>query len=415
MPNVECRAAEAFRVRRSTFRVRRWKLLLAAFIGFAFVHPAKPDVIVIAVSTMLDGRGGAERDTRLVVQGSRVVAIDSNAAPIDYDLRGLTVMPGWIDTHVHLSWYLDERHRSVSGGESADRAALFTAQDAWMTLQAGFTTVQSLGAPIDRVLRDRIDDGGLPGPHVRTSLRQITARDGGPDALGALVRRAKGNGADVIKVFADGGLAGGPGMDMSDAQLQAVCGQARASGVRAVAHAIGDGRARAAVLAGCTSIEHGTFVSDTTLDLMAGRGTYFDPCLLVWHNYVDHPGWFEFAEPELQAMQGAISATAGALRRARARGVKVVFGTDAVAGAHGRNAEEFVYRVREGRETPLDVLASATSVAAESLGLATHIGTLAVGFDADLVAVDGNPLDDITAVRRVRFVMKSGKAYRAER
>ncbi len=226
-----------------------------ALLALLAFQPAAPGRVVIAVGTALDGRGGTLRDTRLVVEGARIVAIDPAAEPIDYDLRGLTVMPGWIDTHVHLSWYLDERRRSVAGGERADRAALFTAGDAWLSLQAGFTTVRSLGAPIDAVVRDRVDDGGLPGPHVRTSLRQIMARDGDPGALRAIVRRAKTSGADAIKVFADGALGGGPGMEMSDAQLEAVCGQARASGLRAAAHAIGDRAARSAVTAGCTSIE----------------------------------------------------------------------------------------------------------------------------------------------------------------
>lgn len=384
-------------------------LLLACFVAFP---SAAPDRTVVAVSTALDGRGGTLRDTRLVVEGSHIVAIDPLAAPIDYDLRGMTVMPGWIDTHVHLSWHLDEDGRAVNGNEPLERAALFTAANASVTLQAGFTTVQSLGAPIDAVVRDRIDNGGLPGPHVRTSLRPITARDGAPEVLRALVRRARTEGADVIKVFADGGLGSAGELDMSDAQVEAACGQARASGLRAVVHAIGDRAARAAVLAGCTSIEHGTFVSDRTLEMMAERGTYLDPSLLVWHNYADRPEPFGMSGSSVQTMQEAVAATARVLRRARARGVMVVFGTDAVAGAHGRNAEEFVYRVREGRETPAAVLLSAGSVAAQSLGLGTRIGTLAVGFDADLVAVRGNPLDDITAVRRVVFVMKSGRAYR---
>ncbi len=415
MLNLECGHAEAFRVRLSTFgskfRVQHSAFLLLALLP---LRPAAPDRLVIAVSVALDGSGGTLRDTRLVVQGSRITAIDPGAAPVDYDLRGSTVMPGWIDTHVHLSWHLDEHQRAVSGGEGGERVALFTAEDAWITLQSGFTTVQSLGAPVDGFVRDRIAEGRLPGPRVRTSLRQITARDGDPDALRALVRRIRAAGADVIKLFADGGLGGERELDMSDAQVRAACGQARASGLRAVVHAISDRGARAAVLAGCTSIEHGTFVSDRTLDLMAERGTYFDPSLLVWHNYVDRPGAFGLTGEAIQTMEEAVPATANVLRRARARHVKIVFGTDAVAGAHGRNAEEFVYRVREARETPADALLSATSVAAESLGLGTRIGSLAAGFEADLVAIDGNPLDDITAVRRVVFVMKGGKACRVD-
>jgi imidazolonepropionase-like amidohydrolase len=163
------------------------------------------------------------------------------------------------------------------------------------------------------------------------------------------------------------------------------------------------------VRAGCTSIEHGTFVTGATLKLMAERGTWFDPNLLVWHNYIEHRAAFGMSDESVETVRGAVQATAAALRRARSLRVRIVFGTDAVAGAHGRNAEEFVYRVREASERPADVLMSATSLAAESLGLGTRIGTIAAGYDADLVATDGNLLDDITAVRRVKFVMKAGK------
>ncbi|HVZ21046.1 MAG TPA: amidohydrolase family protein, partial [Vicinamibacterales bacterium] len=157
------------------------------------------------------------------------------------------------------------------------------------------------------------------------------------------------------------------------------------------------------------------FISNDTLDMMAKRGTYFDPNLLVLHNYLDNPAAFGFSEQVLEILRNAIGPTSDAIRRARARGVKMVFGTDAVAGSHGRNAEEFVYRVREGGEKPMDVLISATSLSAESIGLGNTIGTTAPGMEADLVATDGNLLDDITAVRRVRFVMKHGVVYRNDR
>jgi imidazolonepropionase-like amidohydrolase len=145
---------------------------------------------------------------------------------------------------------------------------------------------------------------------------------------------------------------------------------------------------------------------------MAERGTYFDPNFLVLHNYLENRASFNFPEATLVALEKALEPTADVLRRARQHGVKVVFGTDAVAGAHGRNAEEFIYRVRDGHDAPMDTLKSATSVAAESLGLGDRVGTIAAGFEADLVATDGNPLEDITAVRRVVFVMKGGKVYR---
>jgi imidazolonepropionase-like amidohydrolase len=269
-----------------------------------------------------------------------------------------------------------------------------------------------VGAGIDVDVRDRIEQGSLPGPRILTSVRQITDRSGTPDEIRALVRKTKAEGADVIKLFATKGLGAGGSQSMSDAQIQAACGEAKAAGLRAVVHAIGADGAKAAVLAGCTSIEHGDFLDDQTLALMAERGTYFDPNFLVLHNYLDNRANFNFPESTFEALQKAMEPTADVLRRAHAHHVKVIFGTDAVAGAHGRNAEEFVYRVRDAHEPPLEALRSATSLAAESLGLSDRIGTIAPGFEADLVATEGNPLEDITAVRRVRFVMKGGTVYK---
>ena len=248
-----------------------------------------------------------------------------------------------------------------------------------------------------------------------TSLRQIQNRSGDPDALRALVKRTKDEGADVIKLFATTGLGAGGDQSMSDAQIQAACGEARANGLRSVVHAIGDAGARAAVVAGCTAIEHGTFLKDETLSLMAERGTYFDPNLLVLHNYLDNRSGFDFTPQALETLEKGIAPTIDVLRRARAHKVKIAFGTDAVAGAHGRNAEEFVYRVRDAHETAMDAIVSATSTSAESLGLGNRIGAIAPGMDADLVATDGNPIDDITAVRRVVFVMKGGRVYKFSR
>ena len=384
-----------------------------AIIAATVVIAGQSPRTVIAIGTALDGKGGVLQNTRLVIQEGRIAAIDPNASPIDYDLRARTVMPGWIDTHVHLNWHFNDQHVSVSGGDPPDQAALFTAEDAWMTLQGGFTTVQSVGAAIDGVVRDRINRGVLPGPRVLTSLRQIQGRSGDPEALRALVRQTKQEGADVIKLFATSGLGAGGDQTMTDEQIQAVCSEATAVGLRSVVHAIGDKGARASVLAGCTAIDHGPFVTDETLDLMAQRGTYFDPNLLVLHNYLDNRAGFPtFNQQTLDTLDKGIAPMADALKRARAHHVKIVFGTDAVAGSHGRNAEEFIYRVKEASETPSDVLVSATSISAESLGMADRMGTIAVGKAADLVATDGNPLDDITAVRRVKFVMKDGKVYR---
>jgi imidazolonepropionase-like amidohydrolase len=368
--------------------------------------------IVIQTSTILDGRGGVLKDRQIVIEGSKIRTVAAGKAKPTYDLRGLTVMPGWIDTHIHINWHLDADRKSVSGGGKPEDMALETAADAYITLNGGFTTVQSVGAPIDANVRDIVARGLLPGPRILTSLRQIQQNAGDPEALRALVRHLKEQGADVIKLFATSGLGAGGDQTMSDAQIQAVCSEATAVGLRSVVHAIGDAGARAAVLAGCTSIEHGTFLKDETLDLMVQRGTFFDPNLLVLHNYLDNRAAFMFTQAQLDTIEKGIAPTEDVIRRARAHNVKLTFGTDAVAGSHGRNAEEFVYRVRDAHEKPMDALISATSRSAESLAMGDTIGTVAPGFEADLVATDGNPLDDITAVRRVVFVMKGGKVYR---
>ena len=326
-------------------------------------------------------------------------------------------MPGWIDTHVHLDWHFDPATNKLSNraNEKPEDLALFAAENAWLTLQAGFTTVQSVGSATDGPLRDRIEKGFLPGPRILTSLRQITNKSGDPEAIRALVRQTKAEGADVIKLFATLGLGAGGEQSMTDAQLEAACSEAKAQGLRTVVHAISAKGATASVLAGCTSIEHGDYVDDPTLKLMAEHGTFFDPNFLVLHNYLDLKEKFNFSAASLANLEKAIEPSAHVLQRARALGVKVVFGTDAVAGAHGRNAEEFIYRVRDAGDKPADALASATSVAAESLGLGKKIGTVAAGYDADLVAVEGNPMDDITAVRRVVFVMRGGRVHRNSR
>jgi imidazolonepropionase-like amidohydrolase len=386
------------------------RLLLLASLASA---SALAQRIVIDAGLILDGKGGSLRNQQIVIEGSKILSVGPGAAVANYDLRGLTLMPGWIDTHVHLNWHFDAAHKYTGGrGDKPEDNALYAAENAWLTLQGGFTTVQSVGAAVDAVVRDRIQSGALPGPRILTSLRQINERSGDPAAIRELVRRTKQEGGDLIKIFATTGMGAGGNQSMSDAQIQAACGEARSLGMRTLVHAIGAAGAKAAILAGCTAIEHGSYVDDAALSLMAEHGTFFDPNFLVLHNYLDNRASFDFPAASFTSLENAIAPTAGILRRARARKVKIVFGTDAVAGAHGRNAEEFVYRVRDAGDQPMAALVSANSVSAESLGMGNTIGTIAPGFEADLVAVQGNPLEEITSVRRVAFVMKGGKVFR---
>jgi imidazolonepropionase-like amidohydrolase len=241
---------------------------------------------------------------------------------------------------------------------------------------------------------------------------------GTPEEIRAFVRRQKAAGADLVKIFLNYS-PGRPELMLSRAQLEAACGEAKALGLRTLVHAYGDA-VRAAALAGCTSVEHGALATDEDLRLLAERGTYLDPQAgLVWENYLLNrerfagtPGYA--ATPEgFAPMEKLVPLYRDFMRRAsRVPGLKIVFGTDALAGAHGRNAEEFVERVRDCGVSPVAALVSANSLAAEALGLGGRIGAVAPGFEADIIALDGDPLKDITAVRRVVFVMKGGVVYK---
>jgi imidazolonepropionase-like amidohydrolase len=241
---------------------------------------------------------------------------------------------------------------------------------------------------------------------------------GTPEEVRAFVRGQKEAGADLIKIFLNYS-PGRPELMLSPAQLEAACGEARRLALRTLVHAYGEG-VRAAALAGCTSVEHGALAADGDLRLLAERGTYLDPQAgLVWENYLLNrerfagtPGYP--ADPEGFAPMGElIPLYRDFMRRAsRVPGLKIVFGTDALAGAHGRNAEEFVERVRDCGVGPMAALVSANSTAAEALGLGELLGAVAPGFEADIIALDGDPLEDITAVRRVVFVMKGGVVHK---
>jgi imidazolonepropionase-like amidohydrolase len=377
--------------------------------------------IVIAASAVLDGKGRVLHDTRIVVEGAKIVAIDAKAGPVDYDLRSLTVLPGWIDAHVHITWSFGRDGKNMGGGGTTPEAAYQAAANAWVTLMAGFTTVQSVGSPTDVPLRDAIAKGTLPGPRILTAVEPLMGRGeqtGTPDEIRAYVRKQKEAGADLIKIFASGGMRQG-GMTLSREQLNAACDEGKKLGLRTLVHAYRDA-VRAATLAGCTEVEHGLQATNDDLKLMAAKGTYFDPQagLLIEtylqnkEKYVGTP-FFPATLEGFAPMEQILPMNHELLQRAaKIPGLRIVFGTDAVAGAHGRNAEEFIDRVRDGGVEPMAAMVSANSLGAEALGMADQIGSIAPGMQADIIALDGDPLQDITAVRRVVFVMKSGIVYK---
>lgn len=388
---------------------------------------AQPVTQIIRASRILDGAGKVLTNTDITIVDGRITALRPATGPLPanaIDLQQRTVLPGLIDTHVHIGWYVNSANRlhTDTDGDTPATQALSQAGNAWVTLRAGFTTVQSIGEPENASLRDAINRGTIPGPRVLTSLGSMNERTGGgsPDSLRAAVRRFKAMGADVIKIFASKSIREGGEATMSDEQLAAACGESTAQGLRSVVHAHSAEAVQRAARNGCTQIEHGVFADDVTRALLVKNGVFFDPqCGLVFHNYLDNKPRFEgignYNAVGFASMEKAIPlAEAGIGAASRTSTLKLVFGTDAVAGAHGRNAEELVCRVRRGGQTAMDAIVSATSRAAESLRLDKEIGRIAVGYVADIIATDGDPIAEIEATQRVVFVMRNGIVYRNE-
>src|SRR5215470_20142853 len=260
--------------------MRPVQLVFVSFLvcAFALQSNAQSKRTVIAVSTVLDGKGHVSHNTRIVVEGSKIISVDPKPGPVDYDLTGLTVLPGWIDCHVHITWSFGPDGKNTGAAGTTQQAAYAAASNAWVTLLAGFTTVQSVGSPADIPLRDAIASGQLPGPRILTAVEPLMGRGeqtGTPDEIRAYVRKQKEAGADLIKIYAAGGMRQG-GMTMSQEQLNAACDEARKQGLRTLVHAYREA-VRAATLAGCTQVEHGLGASDDDLRLLAQNGTYFDP------------------------------------------------------------------------------------------------------------------------------------------
>jgi imidazolonepropionase-like amidohydrolase len=399
-------------------------LFLLAVAAAPCVAQMQNKPIVIHADRVLDGRGKVLPGASVVVEGDKITKVDpSGDVAATYDLKGYTLMPGLIDAHSHLTWYFNRQGRFHQGndGDTPVQSMLSATANAYATLMAGITTIQSPGSAEDKDLREWIASGQVPGPRVITSLGALSQARMSPDTLRAIVRRRKAEGADVIKVFASGSIRDGGQQTMSDEQLRAICGEAKTLGIRTMVHAHSVASIKASVLAGCDQIEHGVFADDETLKLMAERHVVFDPQIcLVFTNYLDNRAKYEgignYNEAGFAAMQKAIPIATEMFKRAiKTPGLKVIFGTDAVAGAHGRNVEELVCRVQAAGQSPIDAITSATSLGAEALRMDKQIGAIAPGLQADLIAVQGDPTKDITALRRVMFVMKGGRVYKNDR
>jgi imidazolonepropionase-like amidohydrolase len=381
--------------------------------------PLTAQEVVLRAGALLDGKGGVLRSATVIVENGKIKS--TGQAPdgrVSYDLSQLTLLPGLIDTHVHMNTHFGTNGRATSDGETPDESMLYEAENAYTMLLNGFTTAQSIGSRLDLPMRVAIARGVLPGPRLLTSIAPVNEGTGTPDQIREFVRKIVADGADVVKIFASRSIRDGGGQTLTQAHLDAACDEAKKLGRRTWVHAHADSAVRAAAIAGCWAVTHGTQVTDDTLALMAARGTFFEPNIgLLLQNYIEHKdrylGIGNFTESGFALMEEGIPLSLAMFKRAiTVNGLKLIMGTDAGAGAHGQNAREIVYRVQNGGQSAMNAIIGATSLAAEALGMKDTIGVIAPGYEADMIAVDGDPLTDITALRRVVFVMKGGSVLK---
>ena len=334
------------------------------------------------------------------------------------DLRDYTVMPGWIDTHVHLSSWFNKKGRIATEDDPPEEWTLGMANAAWKTLMAGFTTIQSVGELVERPLRDAIRDQGFPGPRVLTSLDWIDGTAETPiEDLLAIVHERKTQGADLVKLRASSSQRVGATPTLVESQLQVLCAEARSLGMLPMVHAYRS-QVAAAARAGCHQIEHATYATAEELQVAIDAGLYISPQVgLVVQNYIKNKdrylGEGNYTEEGMDIMLRDMHYDFEVCKlAANTPEAKLVFSTDATAGAHGQNADEFIGRVKYCDQAPMAALVSAHKIAAESMNMGDQIGRLAAGYEADIIALDGDPLEDINAVHNVVFVMRGGVIYK---
>ena len=418
-------------------------LLLLAVTALAQQAATTPTRTVVRAGKLLDVRTGKTLTNQaIVIEDGKIVSVGPEAGAAVagakiIDLSGKTVLPGLIDAHTHITFNPKFGYDRLA--ISLPREALIGAKNARITLLAGFTTIRNVGATefADIALRDAINAGDVPGPRMDASGPALSITGGhcddnllpyewhatevgvadGVENVQHKVREIIKYGADVIKVCATGGvlsLGDNPqASQFTQAELNAIVADAHRLGRKVAAHAHGAEGIRWAAEAGVDSIEHGSYIDDAGIAAMKQHGTYLVPTLYLGDWFLENAPKLNVPPAMLKKGQEVMPEARKNIAHAFASGVKVGFGTDAAVYPHGLNAHEFAVMVKLGL-TPLQAIQAATVNDADLLGWSDKIGVLEPGHYADIIAVDDDPLQDVTTLERVKFVMKGGEVYKSE-